>query len=95
MVEPRIKRFCANLIFTIAIQYLADREGITVDMARKKMIHSKIYDALFDYETGFWGEGPIYLLFWYDLYRFEGDWQKTNELWKDYEEERRKKLFKD
>lgn len=84
MVEPRIKRFCANLIFTIAIQYLADRDGITVDMARKKMIHSKIYDALFDYETGLWGQGPVYLLSTYDLFRFDGDWNKVNELWKDY-----------
>ena len=88
MVKDYTKRFCANLMFTEAIQMLAEREGITNDEARKRMIHSKIYDALFDYETGFWGEGPVYLLFWYDLYRFDGDWDKTNELWKDYEKRR-------
>ena len=88
MVKDYTKRLCANLIFTEAIQMLAKREGITNDEARKRMIHSKIYDALFDYETGFWGQGPVYLLFWYDLYRFDGDWDKTNELWKDYEKRR-------
>ena len=84
MVEASTKRFCANLIFSIAIQYLADREGITVDMARKRMIHSKVYDALFDYETGLWGQGPIYLLSTYDLFRFDGDYKRVNDLWKDY-----------
>lgn len=93
MLATRTKRLCANLMFTIAIQYLADREGITTHEARKRMIHSPFYDALYDYETGLWGEGPIYLLYTYDLMRFNGDHKKVNELWKDYEEERRRKLF--
>ena len=50
------KRFCADLILTDAIM----EDGITWQEARSKIINSNAYTALYDLETGLWGNGPDY-----------------------------------
>lgn len=54
------KRFCADLILTDAIMDMADEEGITLQEARNKIINSNAYIALYDFETGLWGNGLDY-----------------------------------
>lgn len=54
------KRFCADLILTDAIMDMAEEDGITWQEARRKIINSNAYAALYDLETGLWGNGPDY-----------------------------------
>lgn len=54
------KRFCADLILTDAIMDMAEEDGITWQEARSKIINSNAYAALYDFETGLWGNGPDY-----------------------------------
>lgn len=54
------KMFCADLILTDAIMDMADEEGIILQEARNKIINSKAYAALYDFETGLWENGPDY-----------------------------------
>lgn len=54
------KRFCADLILTDAIMDTAEEKGITLQEARSKIIDSSAYTALYDFETGLWGNGPDY-----------------------------------
>ena len=54
------KRFCADLILTDAIMDMAEEDSITWQEARSKIINSNAYTALYDLETGLWGNGPDY-----------------------------------
>lgn len=54
------KRFCADLILRDAIMDMAEEDGITWQEARSKIINSNAYAALYDLETGLWGNGPDY-----------------------------------
>lgn len=54
------ERFCADLILTDAIMDMAEEDGITWQEARSKIINSNAYTALYDLETGLWGNGPDY-----------------------------------
>lgn len=54
------KRFCADLILTDAIMDMAEEDGITWQEVRSKIINSNAYTALYDFETGLWGNGPDY-----------------------------------
>lgn len=47
-----------DLIFADAIQDLAKKTGRPVAEIRKAAIESQAYEALYDPETGMWGEGP-------------------------------------
>ena len=59
------KKFCADLILADAIQDLATNEKISISEARTRIICSKAFKALYDYETNLWQEGPDYLLNFY------------------------------
>lgn len=59
------KEACAVITMRDAIISLAEREQIPYEQAMLRFTGSKIYDALFDFETGIWKESPVYLL---DLY---------------------------
>lgn len=49
-----------------AVGLLAERENVLYEEALTRFAESKVYDALFDYETGVWREGSDYLLSLYD-----------------------------
>jgi hypothetical protein len=59
------KKFCADLIFSDAVQDMAQNEYISISEARTRLISSVAYKALYDYETNLWQEGPDYLLDFY------------------------------
>lgn len=45
-----------------AVGLLAERENVLYKEALTRFAESKVYDALFDYETGVWREDSDYLL---------------------------------
>lgn len=49
-----------------AVGLLAERENVLYEKALTRFAESKVYDALFDYETGVWREDSDYLLSLYD-----------------------------
>lgn len=52
-----------------AVGLLAERENVLYEEALTRFAASKVYDALFDYETGVWREDFDYLLSLYDYCR--------------------------
>ncbi len=60
-----LKKFCADLILTDAIMDMAAEEGITWQEARGKIINSRAYTDLYDFETGLWKNGPDYFRDYY------------------------------
>ena len=59
------KVFCAELILTAAIMDMAEDEGISRQEARSRIINSPAYDALYNFDTGLWTEGPDYFRSFY------------------------------
>ncbi|MEE0705004.1 MAG: hypothetical protein UCH28_01315 [Adlercreutzia sp.] len=48
----------ADLLFSEAVQDLAKKTGRPLAEVRRAAIESRAYEALYDPETGIWGEGP-------------------------------------
>lgn len=57
---------CAIVTMRDTIGSLAQREKISYEDAMIKFTNSRVYDALFDYDTGIWREGSDHLLYLYD-----------------------------
>lgn len=57
---------CAIITMRDTIGNLAQREQISYEDAMIRFTSSRVYDALFDYDTGVWREGPDHLLYLYD-----------------------------
>ncbi len=64
-VTDKQKEVCAVIAMREAISMLAEKQHISYEKAMLKFTDSKIYDALFDFDTEIWKESSIYLL---DLY---------------------------
>lgn len=64
-VTPGMKKASADMVFTDAIQFLAEEENISLDEARTRLIHSRAFQGMYDFNTGLWGEGPVYFLWFY------------------------------
>lgn len=60
------KESCALEIMRDAISELSARDNISYEDALYLFASSKVYDALFDFETGIWRESADYLLNLYD-----------------------------
>lgn len=63
------KEACAVEIMREAVGLLAKRENVPYEDALTRFAESKVYDALFDYETCVWREDSDYLLSLYDYCR--------------------------
>lgn len=59
------KETCAVISMRDAVALLAQEKHISYEDALLLFAGSRIYDALFDFDTGIWKESPEYLL---DLY---------------------------
>jgi len=57
---------CADLILADAIEDLAREESKPKAEIRKKLMTSKAYECLYDFDSGLWQEGPAYFI---DFYR--------------------------
>lgn len=60
------KESCAVEIMRDTVEELSLRDGIPYEEALLCFTKSKIYDALFDYETGIWRESADYILNLFD-----------------------------
>ena len=60
------KESCAVSLMRDAVEVLSLRDNISYEEALLSFTSSKIYGALFDYDTGIWRESPDYLLNLYD-----------------------------
>ena len=65
-VSNEQKSFCATLILTAAIMDMAEDEGISRQEARSRIINSPAYDAIYNFDTGLWAEGPDYFRSFYE-----------------------------
>lgn len=52
----------ADMILTDAIQDYAVRVNLPTSEVRDQMIDSGAYDALYDFDTGLWTQGPDYFI---------------------------------
>ena len=59
------KETCAVISMRDAVALLAQEKQISYEDALLLFVDSRIYDALFDFDTGIWKESSEYLL---DLY---------------------------
>ena len=57
---------CAVSTMRRMIEKYAEKTGVPFEDAFFRFTKSCIYDALFDYETGIWMEGPDYLMGLYE-----------------------------
>ena len=64
-----IMKQCADMIFADTVQDLAARSGKPVTEVRNSNIESPAYEALYDFETGLWQEGPDYFAHFYEQVR--------------------------
>ena len=56
---------CADMVLADAIKDYAARTGKSEDEVRNGIISSHAYEALYDYDTGLWQEGPDYFIDFY------------------------------
>ena len=61
-----VMKTCADMIITAAIQDKAKRENRSIDSVRGELICSDAFEALYDFDTGLWQEGPDYFLSYYE-----------------------------
>lgn len=60
------KESCAVSLMRDTVKELALRDTISCEDALLRFTNSKVYETLFDYDTGIWRESPDYLLNLYD-----------------------------
>ena len=52
---------CADMTLANVIEDLAEYEHLTKEEARDKVLESKTYQCLYDFESGMWMEGADYV----------------------------------
>jgi len=66
MMSEQMK-LCADMILMNAIEDMAQEEHITQHEARRRLIESDAYSALYNPDTALWQEGPDYFRSFYKL----------------------------
>lgn len=61
-ISDKEKEYCAVSTMRRMIEKYADKSGISFDEAMLLFTNSSVYEALFDYMTNIWREGPDYLM---------------------------------
>ena len=61
-VSVNAKLWCADENLRMAVEMLSKKRGISTTEALLEFVKSPVYDALYDVNTGMWGEGPTMLL---------------------------------
>ncbi len=65
LINDEQKEACAVLLMRSMLTDYCTKNNIPFETAFFSLASSPAYKALFDYETGLWKEGPIYLReFW-------------------------------
>lgn len=61
-MSNELKTFTAEMILTAAIDDYAAKTKLPISQVRDEIIASGAYDALYDFETGLWTQGPDYFI---------------------------------
>lgn len=61
--------WCADTNLAMAVKQIAKDEGISQEEALAKFKKTRVYNALYDFGTGMWGEGPASLIYLYNKYK--------------------------
>ena len=61
-----IKETTADLLLVMAIEDMAKQDKISIAKARHKLITSKTYNSLYNFDTALWKEWPDYIRAYYD-----------------------------
>lgn len=67
-ITDKQKETCAVIVMRDAVAEIAKQENLSYDEAMVKFASSRVYEALFDYETGIWKESPLYIFDLYEKY---------------------------
>lgn len=59
-MTAEVMQQCADMIVTDAIQDLAEKLGKPEEEIRAIVVESPVYEALYDFDSGLWQEGPDY-----------------------------------
>lgn len=59
------KAQCADMILADAITDLSAQTGRSTSEIRNAIVESPAYEALYDFETNLWQEGPDYFTWFY------------------------------
>lgn len=61
-ITDKQKEYCAVTVMRRMIEKYAEKQNLSFDEAMLIFTGSSVYEALFDYDTGIWKEGPDYLM---------------------------------
>ena len=67
-ITDKQRETCAIIVMRDAVAEIAKQENLSYDEAMGRFVSSRVYEALFDYETGIWKESPVYILDLYEKY---------------------------
>mgnify|MGYP004512827269 FL=1 len=67
-VPDNLKEWCACVTMRDMLLKLAEKKQITYEEALLQFTASPTYEALFDFSTAIWKEGPDYLFDMYERY---------------------------
>lgn len=66
LVTEKQKEYCAVTVMRRMIEKYAKQNGISFEDMMYAFSESSVYEALFDFETDIWKEGPDYLIALYE-----------------------------
>lgn len=61
-ISNKQKNAAAIMLMQRVLEIYSEKEAISLDEALMRFSNTPIYNALFDFETGLWMEGPDYIL---------------------------------
>lgn len=61
-ISEKQKNAAAIMLMQRVLEKYSEKNSISLDEALTWFSSTPVYDALFDYETGLWKEGPDYIL---------------------------------
>lgn len=56
------KNAVAIMLMQRVVEKYSEKESISIDEAITRFASTLVYEALFDFDTGLWKEGPDYIL---------------------------------
>ena len=61
-IREKQKNAAAIMLMQRVLEIYSERHSVSIDQALTWFSSTSVYNALFDYETGLWKEGPDYIL---------------------------------
>lgn len=61
-ITDKQKNAAAVMLVQRTVEIYSEEKSLSFDVAFAEFVKSPLYDAIFDFETGLWREGPVYIL---------------------------------